>query len=325
MEGPKGNLSVDCIVIEAERRGITVSPLGARNILLLSGFGQEAKLFGTITEKTSHLAVILADDKRATKKLLTSRGLPTPPSYAVDLEDEAVNALTALGGCVVIKPHKGTKGQGISVGLTNEAQVRQAFRLASRFSRIVLVESYHPGRDYRIMVVNGNIVAVSERSPLQVIGDGVLSIRELIMELNEDPRRGDGDEKPMTKIVIDGHVEEFLSRSNLTLRTIPGYNQIVNLRPIGSVSQGSSSFDRTDMIHSEIAAIAIEATQLIGLDIAGVDVIAHDISLPLKHADAQIIEVNCSPGMRAHLFPIEGVARNPAVNIIDYLFPKSCE
>jgi cyanophycin synthetase len=323
MGNQKANLTVNYLIREAKRRGISVDYLGARNILLLSRYEQNVRLFGTISERTSHLAVILADDKRATKRLLASRGLPTPQFYAVDVEDEAVNAFMALGGCVVIKPLKGSQGQGVSVGLTTEPQVREAFRLALRFSRVVLVEVYHQGRDYRIMVVDSKVVAVAERCPLRVVGDGVLSIRELITELNNDPDRGDGDEKPMTKIVIDNHIAEFLGRSNRTLLTVPNYGQAIDLRAMGSISQGSSSIDRTDTIHPEIADVVIEATQLIGLDIAGLDLIASDISLPLEYADAQIIEINCSPGIRAHLFPSEGLVRNPAANIIEYLFPNS--
>lgn len=311
------------LAAEAGRRGIAVSQLGARGILALSGFDRTAWLFGTITDRTSHLAVRLADDKRATKQLLSIHALPTPAYYAVDLEDEAVNAFVALDSHVVVKPHDGYKGRGVSVALTSEDQVRRAFRLASHFSRIVLVERYHAGRDYRILVVNGQVVAVVERELPVVMGDGILSIAELITEQNKDPRRGEGEEKPMTKIKMDARMDEFLSRSGQTLQTVPERGQTVVLNAMGSMSLGSVSIDRTDEIHPETAAMVVKATQVIGLDIAGVDLIARDISLPLITADAKIIEINCSPGLRAHLCPVSGMARNPAVNIIDYLFPES--
>lgn len=319
----RSNASFDVLAVEAERRGIVVSPLGARNILLLSGFGRTARLFGTLTDRTSLLAVRLADDKRATKELLVRYKLPTPSFYAVDVEDEAVNALHALQSSVVLKPHNGNQGKGVSIDLITEDQVRGAFRKALSFSRVVLVERYHRGRDYRILVVNGRVIAVAEREPPKVVGDGIRSIAELLQQENIDPRRGMGDEKPMTYIEMDDHVEEFLSRSNRTPLTVPQQGEILVLRPIGSVSQGGSTMDRTGEIHPDLAALAVRATQLIGLDIAGIDIIADDISFPLEYAAAQIIEINSSPGLRAHLFPTVGEPRNPAVDIIDYLFPDS--
>jgi len=313
----------DALATEAECRGIRVSALGARNILALFAFGRTARLFGTITDRTSHLAVQLADDKRATKLLLSACDLPTPDFYAVDVEDEAVNALAALGSAVVLKPRNGAQGRGVTVGLSSEAHVREAFRLASRYSKVVLVERYQTGRDYRVLVVDGKIAAVAERMPATVIGDGMHSIGYLINEQNKDPRRGDGDEKPLTKISVDARIEAFLRRSGRTLQTVPARDQSIIVNPLGSLSQGSGSADRTDDIHPEIAALAIEATRLVGLDIAGVDLIASDIASPMDDADAHVIEVNCSPGLRAHLFPGEGKSRNPAVEIVDYLFPES--
>jgi cyanophycin synthetase len=266
---------------------------------------------------------MLAGDKWASKAVLVRHGLPTPAAFAVDLEDEAAKALEVLGGLVAVKPNAGSQGRGVSTNLNDEEQVRHAFRQASRVNRVVMVERHHVGRDHRILVVDGKVAAVTEREPPAVAGDGVRSIGELVTALNKDPRRGEDHEKPMTKIVINSRVQAFLQRSDRTSLTVPAPDETVALSAIGSMSQGSRSIDRTDLIHPEIEAVAVEAAKAIGLDIAGVDILARDIGLPLREADAQIIEVNSSPGLRMHLFPAEGQARNVAAPILDYLFPES--
>jgi len=321
----RASSSFDCLVLEARRRGIVVDSLGARNYLALHAHGRTARLFGTLTDRTSHLAVTLADDKWASKTLLSRHGLPTPPGYAVTCEDDALQAWRALGGEVVVKPRKGCQAKGVSTGLTDSAQVVAAYRRARRWSSAVLVERHCPGRDYRLTVVDSRMVAAVERRPAQVVGDGMRSIGELIDELNQDPRRGEGDTLPLSRVPLNVRLEEFLARSYWTLRCVPELGQTVVLSPLGSVSQGSVSLDRTDAAHPELARLAVEAVQLIGLDIAGVDLIAKDIALPLAQSAACLIEVNASPGLRAHLFPQEGQPRDVAKDILDYLFPESCE
>lgn len=320
----RASSSFDCLVLEARRRGIAVDPLGARNYLALHAHGRTARLFGTLTDRTSHLAVTLADDKWASKTLLSQHGLPTPPGHAVTCEDDALRAWCALGGEVAVKPRKGCQGKGVSTGLTDSAQVAAAYRRARQWSSAVLVERHCRGRDYRLTVVDNRMVAAVERRPAQVVGDGMRSIGELIDDLNQDPRRGEGDTLPLSRVPLDARLEEFLARSHWTLREVPEHGQAVVLSPFGSVSQGSMALDCTDAVHPELARLAVQAVRLIGLDIAGVDLIAEDIALPLAQSAAWLIEINASPGLRAHLFPQEGRPRNVAKEIMDYLFPESC-
>lgn len=315
------NYTVNSLAAEAKRRGIVVSEMAGGNILVLQGMGREVKLLGTITDQTSHLAVRFSDDKRFTKHLLSLRRIPHPRSYSVDSIDEAINAFYALGCCVAMKPCKGYKGRGVSVKVMSEEDVSAAFHEAVRFHRIVLVEEHVPGRDYRLLVVGGAVVAASERLRTHVVGDGLSTIGELIDELNRDPRRGGGDDTPLAQIVIDGRLERLLARSFLTLTSVPMMGCEVFIQAMGSVSMGSESIDCTDAVHPDLAKMARDAADVVGLDIAGIDMISSDISLSAEDSGAQVIEVNCSPGLRPHMNMSD--PSSPARHIISHLFPES--
>jgi cyanophycin synthetase len=309
------------LVDEAERRGIPVMRLNDMSLVQL-GYGKhQQRVRASISGNTSLIAVETAGDKDLTKRLLSDAGIPVPRGTVVRTADAAADEAKRLGFPVVTKPLDGNHGRGVSIALGSEEQVRWGFEQAVQHSRRVLVEQQFIGRDHRILVVGGRLVAVAERVPAHVIGDGRRSIAELVAEVNRDPRRGDGHEKVMTRIRIDAHVVEYLGRLGRTVDSVPGAGETVYLCATANLSTGGTAIDRTDDIHPENAAIAKRAARIVGLDIAGIDFIAPDIRRSVRETGGGIIEVNAAPGFRMHLEPSEGTPRNIARPVIDMLFP----
>ncbi|HEX8579827.1 MAG TPA: cyanophycin synthetase [Allosphingosinicella sp.] len=313
------------LVTEAERRGIPVMRLDNQSLIQL-GHGRFAKrIRASITGQTSFVATELASDKNMTKTLLDESGVPVPRGVVVRDADEAVRSAKRLGYPLVVKPLDGNHGRGVSIGITGEDQLRFSFTEAqaqAKGRRDVIVEQFFPGNDHRILVVNGKMVAVAERIPAQVVGDGVSTIRQLVAEVNKDPRRGNGHENVMTRIKIDALVEEYLSRSGLTPDSIPSAEQVVPLRATANLSTGGTAVDRTNEIHPDNADIARRAALVIGLDVCGVDFVCPDISRSVRETGGGVIEVNAAPGLRMHIEPSEGAPRDVAKPIIEMLFPR---
>ena len=308
------------LVAEAERRDIPVSRLNDQSLLRL-GWGRRQKILrASITGDTSLIAVETAGDKHLAKSLLAAAGVPTPRGALVRTAEEAVAAAAKIRGPVVTKPLDGNHGRGVSLGLASPEQVRWGFEQARAHGRRVIVEEQYQGRDYRILVIDGAVIAVAERVPAQVVGDGRQTIASLIEQVNADPRRGVGHEAVMTRIVVDAHVRERLAAEGLTLDSTPEAGRIVRLRDTANLSTGGSAIDRTDVIHPTNAMIARRAAAVVGLDIAGIDFLAPDITRPVTETGGGIVEINAAPGFRMHLEPSEGRARNVARPVIDMLF-----
>jgi cyanophycin synthetase len=312
------------LVEEAERRGIPAMRLDERSLIQFGHGRFQQRIRASITGRTSFVATELASDKNLTKKLLDESGIPVPRGAVVRSEEEAVRAARRLGYPLVTKPLDGNHGRGVTIGIIEEDQLRFGFReaLGQAKGRDVIVEQFFPGNDHRILVVNGKPVAVAERIPAQVVGDGVSTIRQLVEEVNRDPRRGDGHENVMTRIRIDSLVEEFLSRSGLTPDSIPEADQVVQLRATANLSTGGTAVDRTNEIHPDNADIARRAALVIGLDVCGVDFVCPDIGRSIRETGGGVIEVNAAPGLRMHLEPSEGAPRDVARPIIEMLFPR---
>ena len=309
------------LVAEAERRDIPVSRLNDQSLLRL-GWGRRQKILrASITGDTSLIAVETAGDKHLAKSLLATAGVPTPRGAVVRTAAEAIAEAAKIRGPVVTKPLDGNHGRGVSLGLTRPEQVSVGFEQARLHGRRVIVEEQYQGRDYRILVINGAVVAVAERVPAQVVGDGRRSVAALIEQVNADPRRGAGHEAVMTRIVVDDQLRERLTADGLTLDSTPEPGRIVRLRDTANLSTGGSAIDRTDVIHPVNAMIARRAAAVVGLDIAGIDFLAPDITLPVTETGGGIVEINAAPGFRMHLEPSEGRARNVAKPVIDMLFP----
>lgn len=312
--------STEAIYLAARRRGIPVSRVGQENLLLLGWGKRQQKVWTTVSSKTGMLATDVACDKDLTKKILADGALPVPEGQVVEAPEAAVQAMQEIGAPVVIKPLGGNQGKGVTLDIHNPEEVERAFAIAAEFDSKVVVEKFVPGRQYRLCVINGKLAAAAERIPAYVVGDGKSSIKQLVDIVNSDPRRGNGHEKPLTKISIDSVAIINLSRHGFTPDSVPKQGEIVYIRENANLSTGGTAVDVTDIVHPETVKMAERAALLIGLDIAGVDIVVDDITKSLRNGGA-IIEVNAAPGIRMHQYPSAGKPRDVAAAIIDYLFP----
>ena len=316
--------STETIVKEAQARNIPWLLLSARAMVQL-GYGvHQKRIQATLSSFSGILAVELACDKEGTKTILKDGGIPVPRGTVIQYLDELSAAIEEVGGFpIVIKPLDGNHGRGISIDVKTQQEAEEAYDLASAASktRSVIVERYYKGSDHRILVINGKVAAVAERIPAHVVGDGRSTIEELIEITNQDPNRGDGHANVLTKITIDKTALNVLEKQGYELTSILPQGAIAYLRATANLSTGGIAVDRTDEIHPENVWIAQRVAKLIGLDIAGIDVVTEDIRKPLKEVDGVIVEVNAAPGFRMHVAPSRGLPRNIAAPVIDMLFP----
>ncbi len=316
--------STETIVKEAQARNIPWLLLSARSMVQL-GYGvHQKRIQATLSSFSGILAVELACDKEGTKTILKDGGIPVPRGTVIQYLDELPAAIEEVGGFpIVIKPLDGNHGRGISIDVKNQQEAEEAYDLASAASktRSVIVERYYKGSDHRILVINGKVAAVAERIPAHVVGDGRSTVEELIEITNQDPNRGDGHANVLTKITIDKTALNVLGKQGYELTSILPQGAIAYLRATANLSTGGIAVDRTDEIHPENVWIAQRVAKLIGLDIAGIDVVTDDIRKPLKEVDGVIVEVNAAPGFRMHVAPSRGLPRNIAAPVIDMLFP----
>lgn len=316
--------STESIVKEAEIRGIPWTLLGAR-FMIQFGYGiYQKRIQATLSNKTSVLAVELACDKEGTKTVLREAGVPVPKGTVIHYLDELQDAIEDVGGYpIVIKPLDGNHGRGITIDINSLDEAEEAYELANAASKTksVIIERYYTGRDHRVLVVDGKLAAVAERVPAHVIGDGKLTIEDLIEVVNSDPQRGDGHDNVLTKITIDKSAVDLLHKQGYDLTSIPPKGKMVFLRATANLSTGGIAVDRTDEVHPENVWLFSRAAKIIGLDIAGIDVVTSDISKPLREVNGVIVEVNAAPGFRMHVAPSEGSPRNVAGAVLDMLFP----
>ena len=312
--------STSAIVEEARRRAIPVRRLNSGSLVQL-GLGRNLRrIQATVTGLTSSIAADIAQDKADTKRLLESVGLPVPQGSLVRSLDEALTAAAKEGFPVILKPLNLSHGRGISDRLDTEEALREAWPVASERSGRVIVERFAAGRDHRVLIVNGCMVACAERVPAHVTGNGVATVRALIEEANRDPRRGRGHTKVLTFLPCDEQTEAFIAKRGYSLDSVPPDGEIVYLRATANLSTGGTAIDRTDEMHPDNITACEMAAAIVGLDVAGIDVLTDDISVPFRENGAVIIEVNAGPGVRMHTHPSEGKARNVAAPIIDMLY-----
>jgi cyanophycin synthetase len=317
--------STQAIYDEARRRHIPVRRLGENSLLQL-GYGKQMRFIeASLPDNTSSIAVDVAKNKQLVKNLLKENNIPVPKGGIVDSEDAAVVLAEEIGYPVVIKPFDANQGRGVSVNVTDENSLRAAYRRAYSLSERVMVEKHIRGKDYRILVVGNKVSAAARRIPPYVIGDGIHSIAELTEEENRSTRRGTGHEKPLTNIIIDAVAKELLARLGLSEKDIPPDGELVYLRENGNLSTGGSASDCTTDIHPVNKELAIKAAKIIGLDVAGIDMVADNISQPLTSSNGAIIEVNAAPGLRMHLYPAEGTDRNVVADILERMYPPGTE
>jgi cyanophycin synthetase len=306
--------TTQAIVDAARSRGIAVQRLDDERRIRFGQGARQTWIRGSITSRTSHLAVETAADKQLTKVHLHAAGIPVPRGGIVTSAEQAAAVAAELGVPVVTKPLTGNHGRGVSRGLTGADAVGRGFAIAAQHGPRVVVEEELHGADHRILVIGGRVVAVSERVPAQVVGDGAHTVGELIDLVNADPRRGRGHGRPLTLIQRDDRLLAPLSH-------VPAAGEVVVLRETANLSTGGEAIDRTDRIHPDVARAAERAAATIGLDVAGIDLLTSDISRPLEQTGGGIIEVNAAPGFRMHTSPSAGTPRDVGGAVIDLLYP----
>jgi cyanophycin synthetase len=315
--------STEAIIQEAKRRGIPFRRLDKNSFIQL-GQGKHQKLIrSSMAGSTSVIGVDMADNKERTKNLLKEAFIPVPKGVVINSEKHVEEAIDNIGFPIVVKPMSGNHGRGIRTNIRNLKDARDAFQKASLISSNVIIEKYIVGTDFRFLLVNYKLVAVSKRIPAMIIGDGISTIAELVDKTNNDPRRGAGHEKVLTKINIEEDSLDILRQNGLTTETVLPKGQIQPLKDTANLSTGGTSRDVTHLVHPDNVFMAERIARLMNLDICGIDIIAEDISSPLGKTNGAVLEVNASPGLRMHLSPTSGMAHNVAEPIINMLYPPN--
>ncbi|WP_137939025.1 cyanophycin synthetase [Chitinivorax sp. B] len=312
--------STGAIVYAGVARGIPYRRLTEGSLVQFGWGSRQRRIQAAELDSTSAIAESIAQDKELTKKLLRAAGVPVPSGRPVKSAEDALAAMAEINGPVVVKPQDGNQGKGVTVNVVDREQLLKAYAAAAEISDDVLVESYLPGSDFRLLVVGKQLVAAARRDPPQVTGDGVHTVRELVEQVNRDPRRGDGHATSLTKIRFDDIALARLAAEDLNAESVPAKGQRVVLRNNANLSTGGSATDVTDDVHPEVAARAIAAAQMVGLDICGVDVVCDSVLKPLEEQGGGIVEVNAAPGLRMHISPSFGKGRQVGEAIIDNLF-----
>jgi cyanophycin synthetase len=312
--------STGAIVDAAVARGIPYRRLTQGSLVQFGWGSRQRRIQAAETDSSSAIAEAIAQDKELTKKLLDAAGVPVPVGREVSDIEDAWHAMTEIAGPVVVKPKDGNQGKGVTVNISTREQLNAAYAAASAISEEVLVEKYIPGSDFRLLVVGNQLVAAARREPPLVIGDGISSVQALVDQVNSDPRRGSGHATSLTKIRIDDIAISCLAEQHLTLNSVPGKGARVILRNNANLSTGGTATDVTDDVHPDLAASAVTAAQMVGLDICGIDVVCDSVLQPLEEQGGGIVEANAAPGLRMHLQPSFGKGRPVGEAIVSSIF-----
>ncbi len=313
--------STASLVDEAVARDIPWIRLGTNSLIQL-GYGvNQVRFQATITDKTSNIAVDIACNKELTKKMLYDAAIPVAKGDIVIDEEDLQKCIDRIKFPIVIKPLDGNHGKGASINVKTWEDAVEGLAHAKKYSRKVIVERFITGYDFRVLVINNKVVAAAQRVPAHVKGDGVNTIEKLIEIENLDPRRGYGHENVLTEITVDRDTTDLLDKMGYTLTTIPKKGEIIYLKSPANLSTGGTSIDVTDMVHPENIFLSERISRVIGLDVCGIDIMAENLTQPLKENGGVILEVNAAPGFRMHLAPAEGLPRNVAAPVIDMLYP----
>jgi cyanophycin synthetase len=314
--------STKSIVNAALARGIPYRRLNKGSLIQFGHGFKQRRILASETDRTTAISESIAQDKNLTRELLSSIGVPVPEGRPVVSAEDAWEAAEEIGVPVVVKPQDGNQGRGVTTNLSTREQVIRAYEIAYEESSCVIVEKYIPGCDYRLLVVGDQLVAAARREPANVIGDGVHSIRQLVEIVNQDPRRGEHHGTVLSKIHINDAALVVLREQGFEPDSIPPAGQRVLIRRNANLSTGGTAVDVTDKVHPDWRALAVEAARMIGLDVAGIDVVAIDIGTPCTPGTGAVVEVNAAPGLRMHLSPSDGLPRPVGEAIISTLFPE---
>ncbi len=312
--------STACIVDAASDRRIPAIRLTEGNLVQLGYGARSRRIWTAETDQTSAIAESISSDKDLTKNLLQACGVPVPEGRIVDSPEDAWEAAEEIGVPVVVKPRDGNHGRGVSTELMTREEVEAAYKLALDEGSAVIVERFVRGNEHRLLVVGGRLAAAARGESASVMGDGRSTILELIdTQINTDPRRGTTEDYPLNLVLVDKDpaVRLEITRQGFTPDAIPPLGAVVMIQRNGNVA-----FDVTELVHPDVAATVSLAARIVGLDIAGVDLVAEDISRPLDEQRGAIVEVNAGPGLLMHLKPASGEPRPIGRAIVDSLFPE---
>ncbi|WP_415139404.1 cyanophycin synthetase [Ottowia sp.] len=310
--------STACIVDAAGERGIPAIRLNEGNLVQLGHGAAQRRIWTAETDRTSAIAEGISRDKDLTKQLLSAAGVPVPEGRTVETADEAWEAAEDIGLPVVVKPSDGNHARGVSLNLTTREEVVNAFVAAEKEGSEVLVERFIPGQEHRLLVVGGQVVAATRGEITRVSGDGRSTIAQLIAtHVNTDPRRGEEEQFPLDIVRLDDPVVLLLlQRQGLTPASVLPRGQSAEVQRTGNMS-----IDVTEQVHPDIAEQIALAARVVGLDIAGIDLVVEDIGQPLAPQGGAIVEVNAGPGLLMHLKPAVGRAQPVGEAIVRHLFP----
>jgi cyanophycin synthetase len=316
--------STGAIAAAARARGIPVRRLTDGSLLQLGYGAHQRRVWAAETDRTSAIGEAIAQDKELTKQMLAVVGVPVPEGRVVRSAELAWEAAQAIGLPVALKPRKGNQGKGVSVQLSTREAVMSAYEIAAEYDhwRDVIVERHLEGVDFRLLVIGGRLVAAARREPPSVKGDGVHTIAELVALENKNPLRGDDHSTSLSKLRLDAIGLEMLTEQGLTPESVPAAGQTVVLRRNANLSTGGSATDVTDEVHPLVAQRAVEAARVVGLDIAGIDLVAPRVDRPLEETRGAFVEVNAAPGLRMHLEPSHGQGRAVGEAIIESMFGR---
>ena len=306
------------IIKAAADRHIPFLRLNAGSLVQLGYCSAQRRIWAAETDGTSAVAESIAQDKQLTRQLLEAVGVPVPTGRAVTSRDDAWEAAQEIGLPIVVKPQDGNYGRGVSIDLEDEASVRAAYDFAEREGSGVVAERMIRGFQHRVLVVKGKVVAACRGDAEHVVGDGVHSIAELVEEANRQPLRGSGQECPLSTLVLDDIALGLLNRQGFTPASVPPLGQQIVIHHNGDMTD-----DVTDEVHPDVAADCILAARAVGLNIAGLDLIANRIDQPLMAQGGAILEVNASPGLLMHLRPLNGKPRPVGTAIVSSLFSET--
>ncbi len=310
--------STGCIVDAAESRHLPFIRLSTGNLVQLGYGARQRRIWTAETDRTSAIAESISRDKDLTKSLLASCGVPVPEGVTVDSPEEAWEAAEDIGLPVVVKPSDGNHGRGVFTNLTTREEVETAFHVAQDEGSEVIVERFIPGNEHRLLVVGGRLVAASRGETAQVVGDGKSTVLELIeLQLNSDPRRGNSEDHPLNRVRIDSAARLEIKRQGFEPEGVPPQGKVVVIQRNGNVS-----IDCTAEVHPDTAETVALAARIVGLDIAGVDLVVEDVSKPLADQSGAIVEVNAGPGLLMHIKPSAGEPQPVGKAIVEHLFPN---
>lgn len=314
--------STKAILDACSRLGIPYQRLDDGSLYQL-GYGcRQRRIQASITDSTGCIGVEIAGNKQLTRKLLNEAAIPVPHGQIVESEEEMAEWFGKFGPGVVVKPCQGNQGKGVSLNLGDEKSVLAAYHLAKFYDSQVIIEEHVCGNNYRLLVIGERMAAAAQKIPPMVVGDGKSSIEELINLENQNPLRGDSHENYLTKIKIDSVMVLDLLRQGLELSSVPAAGEQIMLRQSANLSTGSTAEDVTDQVHRDNAELAVYAARVLGLEVAGIDLVIEDITRSYKEQNGKIIEINAAPGLRMHLKPSSGQPRDVGEEIVQTLFPQ---